>query len=271
MAAGEKLDPVLLWPKGAPRAKGNDPEDRPHLIPFLLPGPEKRPAIVVCPGGGYAGRAEHEGEPVAEWLNTLGLSAFVLHYRVAPYRYPQPLQDAQQAMRLVRARADEWHIDAKHVGILGFSAGGHLAISVATIFDTGHSQATDPIARQSSRPDALIACYPVVSFHQFGVSASMENLLGPSPDIGLELYLSLEHRITPDTPPSFLWHTADDSGVPVENSLLYATVCRRHQVPCELHVFPSGPHGLGLAADHPTVSVWPELCARWLKDTGFRK
>lgn len=269
-ATAKQLDPVLLWPEGVPGVLGNGPEDRPNLIPFLQPGPRKHAAIVVCPGGGYGGRAPHEADPIAEWLNGLGLSAFVLHYRVSPYRHPRPLQDAQRAIRMIRMHADEWNIDPRRLGILGFSAGGHLAVSAATIFDPGVPDAVDPISRQSCRPDALIGCYPVVSFGAFGHMGSLQNLLGSSPDVGLQLYLSLENRVTPETPPSFLWHTADDDGVPVENSLMLATAMRRHRVPCALHVFPHGNHGLALAPEDPTVRAWTDLCAQWLRDLGFR-
>jgi acetyl esterase/lipase len=263
------LESVPLWEKGAPGARGDGPEDRPRLTPYL-PGGTGRAAIVVCPGGGYGGRAPHEGEPVARWLCGLGVAGIVLDYRVAPYRHPIPLGDAQRAVRVVRFRAAEWGVDPARVGILGFSAGGHLAVSAATIYNEGRDGPADPIERLSCRPDALIACYPVITFDKFRHDGSMRNLLGQEPDERLREYLSLENRVTARTPPTFLWHTADDASVPVGNSLLLASALRRNGVPFALHVFPHGCHGLGLAPDDPTVRQWTDLCARWLDDIGFR-
>jgi acetyl esterase/lipase len=270
----EKRPTVLLWPDGAPGAKGEASEDKPRLTPYLVPGDGPRACIVVCPGGGYAGRAGHEGEPIARWLNTLGVSGFVLDYRVRPYRHPIPLGDAQRAIRTVRARATEWRIDPRRVGILGFSAGGHLAGSATTIFDDGKVDAADPIDRQPCRPDAAVLCYAVLTFGEFRHNGSMVNLLGKDPDPALRKAMSLETRVTVRTPPVFLWHTADDGAVPVENSLLFAAALRRHKVPFALHVFPRGPHGIGLgdgprAAKAPEARQWPALCAEWLKGIGF--
>ena len=270
----EQLPTVLLWPDGAPGAKGDSNEDKPRLTPYLVPGDGPRASVVVCPGGGYAMRAGHEGEPIARWLNTVGVSAFVLDYRVRPYRHPIPLGDAQRAVRTVRHRAAEWRIDPKRVGILGFSAGGHLAGSAATIFDEGNADAADPIDRQPSRPDAAVLCYAVLTFGDFRHNGSMVNLLGKDPDPKLQEEMSLETRVTARTPPVFLWHTADDGAVPVENSLLFATALRKHKVPFALHVFPRGPHGIGLAdgargAKAPEARQWPALFAEWLKGIGF--
>ncbi|HET6441522.1 MAG TPA: alpha/beta hydrolase [Phycisphaerae bacterium] len=268
-APADKPQAVFLWSDGAPGAKGNSLEDKPRITPYLVPGDGPNACVVVCPGGGYGGRAAHEGEPVARWLNTLGISGVVLDYRVAPYRHPIPLGDAQRAIRFVRAKAAEWRIDPKRVGILGFSAGGHLAASASTIFDAGNPDATDPIDRRSCRPDATVLCYPVITFGEFRHHCSMVNLLGNDPDPKLRESLSLETRVTPQTPPTFLWHTSDDSGVPVENSLLYAMALRKNKVPFALHVFPHGPHGIGLAANVPEARQWPTLCAEWLKGLGF--
>jgi acetyl esterase/lipase len=261
--------PVLLWPDGAPGARGDSPEDSPRLTLYLVSGDGPNACIVVCPGGGYGGRAAHEGEPVARWLNTLGLSAAVLDYRMAPYRHPIPLGDAQRALRLVRAKAADWRLDPRRVGILGFSAGGHLAASASTIFDAGDPDASDPVQRFRSRPDAAVLCYPVITFGEFRNNGSMVNLLGENADPDLRESLSLETRVTPQTPPTFLWHTRDDPAVPVENSLLYASALRRCNVPFALHVFPHGPHGTGLAADVPEVRQWPALCAAWLTALRF--
>lgn len=267
--------PILLWPAGAPGALPDQPADLPRITPYLVEGAGPFGCVIVCPGGGYGGRAAHEGEPIARWLNSAGVSAFVLDYRVRPYRHPIPLGDAQRAIRLVRSRAAEFRIDPKRIGILGFSAGGHLAGSAGTIFDDGKPDAADAIDRVSCRPDALILCYAVLSFGEFGHKGSMTNLLGPTPDEQLRQSLCLETRVTPQTPPTFLWHTADDSGVPVENSLLFAMALRKAKVPFALHVFPHGRHGLGLGREDrldpksQEVKQWPAICAEWLRAIGF--
>ncbi|MGI6610182.1 MAG: alpha/beta hydrolase [Limnochordia bacterium] len=256
---------VPLWNEQVPGALGSGEEDQPSLTPYLLGGEQARAAVVVCPGGGYAHRAAHEGEPVARWLNAIGLCAVVLRYRVAPYRHPYPLMDAQRALRLVRYKAKEWGIDPQRVGILGFSAGGHLAATAGTHFDAGSLSASDPVMRHSCRPDFLILCYPVITFgDQYAHLGSMRNLLGPEPSEEMRRHLSNEQQVTEATPSTFLWHTANDAGVPVENSLMFAAALSRHGVPWEMHIFPDGRHGLGLAAEHPQVRAWPELCATWL-------
>lgn len=259
---------VPLWDEQVPGALGSEEGDQPSLTPYLLDGEQTRAAVVVCPGGGYAHRAPHEGEPVARWLNSIGLHALVLRYRVTPYRHPCPLMDAQRALRLVRHKAGEWGIDPQRVGILGFSAGGHLAATSATHFDAGSPSASDPVMLQSCRPDFLILCYPVITFvGQYAHLGSMRNLLGPEPSEEMRNYLSNEQQVTGDTPPTFLWHTANDAGVPVENSLMFAAALSRHGVPWEMHIFPDGRHGLGLAPEHPQVRAWTELCATWLAKT----
>jgi acetyl esterase/lipase len=262
------MERILLWPDGAPGALGDDREDKPAIIPYLLPADEPRGAVVVCPGGGYQGRAPHEGEPVARWLNDLGLAAVVLDYRVAPYKHPYPLLDAQRALRLVRQRASDWGIDPGRVGILGFSAGGHLAATVGTHIPATTPDHPDPIERQSARPDFMILCYPVITFGEHGHAGVIKNLLGSHPSPELMELMCNEKQVTAETPPAFLWHTADDAAVPVENSLLFAMALRRHKVPFALHVFPSGRHGLGLAPDRPDVAAWKDLCASWLRQIG---
>ncbi len=268
---------VNLWPDGAPRPDGVVPEVEPFLVPCPVRG-KARGAVVVCPGGGYQGLAAHEAFPIAEWLNAAGIGAFVLRYRLAPHHHPAQLMDAQRAIRLVRARAEEWNVKPDHVGILGFSAGGHLTASAATHFASGRRSAKDPVERQSCRPDAAILCYPVITFSGGWNEGTRTNLLGKKPPKALVASLSNERQVTPRTPPTFLWHTSDDPVVRVENSLIFAEALRRNKVPFELHVFPSGPHGLGLARDNeiaglhkedPIVSQWPALCAKWLTSLGF--
>jgi acetyl esterase/lipase len=258
----------LIWPDGAPGALGDEAVDEPKITVYRAPADKATGvAIVVCPGGGYhALAADHEGRQIAEWLNSLGASAFVLQYRLGPrYRHPAPLQDAQRAIRLVRARARDWGVDPRRVGILGFSAGGHLASTAATHFDDGRPDAADPVERQGSRPDFAVLCYAVISlFDPPAHSGSRRNLLGEPADPKLVELLSNERQVTPRTPPTFLWHTADDDVVPVANSLLFFAALTKAGVPGELHVFPHGRHGVGLARDDAVLSQWPKLCAAWM-------
>lgn len=261
---------IPLWEENIP---GYDPkinnEETPSLIPYILENGMINSAIIVFPGGGYVKRADHEGEPIALWLNSIGVSAFVLNYRVAPYRYPYPLLDAKRAIRLVRYSAEKFSINPSKIGILGFSAGGHLACMTSIYFDNGNPNSEDPIDRVSSKPDALILCYPVISFLKFYHRGSMINLLGENPPEELRELLSGENSVKQDTPPTFIWHTADDSAVPVENSIFFVEALRRFDIPFELHIFQSGKHGLGLAKDNPSISMWTRLCENWLREIGF--
>jgi acetyl esterase/lipase len=265
----------LLWPGGAPGALGTEPVDKPKITVYLAPAERATgAAVVVCPGGGYqVVAADHEGKQIALWLNSLGVSAFVLQYRLGErYRHPVPLEDAQRAIRTVRSRAKEWRVDPRRIGILGFSAGGHLASTAATHFDDGRAGSADPIDRESSRPDFVVLCYAVISLEDPTAHAgSRRNLLGDPADPALVVLLSNEKQVTPRTPPTFLWHTADDSAVPVENSLLFFEALHKAGVPGELHVFPHGRHGLGLAPGDPAVSQWPRLCAAWMEGLGLLK
>ncbi|WP_189028320.1 alpha/beta hydrolase [Paenibacillus albidus] len=265
------METLILWPEGAPGASGSNDEDCPAITPYLVEG-ERNAAVIICPGGGYGMRAYHEGEPVAQWLNSLGISAFVLRYRVAPYLYPCALNDAQRAIRTVRLRAEEYRIDPDRVGILGFSAGGHLASTTGVLFDQGDPEAAEPVDRISSRPDALILCYPVITMNdEVGHEGSKRNLLGVRPDEGLVERLSSELQVTADTPQTFLWHTSDDASVPVENSLLFAAALSRYNIPFDLHVYTHGRHGLGLAEEEPFVAIWTDACASWLRMIGYTK
>ncbi|HEX2339561.1 MAG TPA: alpha/beta hydrolase [Vicinamibacterales bacterium] len=265
--------PVPLWPGGAPGALGSSPEDTPTISLYRPTGTSTGAAFVVCPGGGYARLADHEGHDVAVWLNGIGVTAVVLKYRLGPrYRHPAPLQDVARAIRTVRARAKEWSIDPGRIGVIGFSAGGHLASTIATRFDAGNQGAADPIERLSNRPDVAVLAYPVISMDE-GVThaGSRSNLLGPTPSAELVQAMSTDRRVTARTPPSFLFHTADDAGVPVENSLRFAAALRSANVPYELHVFETGRHGVGLAPDNPVLSAWPRLLESWLRTRKFIK
>lgn len=224
-----------------------------------------RPAILVLPGGGYARQADHEAEPVASWLSGLGIHAYVLRYRVAPHRHPAPLEDAKEAMVRIREGAFGLAVDSSRVGVLGFSAGGHLAATLSTAAATG-SAALDV---RAAVPDLTVLCYPVVSCLDEPHQGSVDNLLGGSPSDGLLREMSAELQVTAATPPAFLWHTADDEAVPVHHSLAYAASLARAGVPAELHVFPHGRHGIGLATDIPGPDQWTALCAAWLDRVGW--
>lgn len=271
-AHGER-ELLLLWPDGASGAVGVEPQDRPKLTVYRAAAAGANgAAAIVCPGGGYRTLAsDHEGKQVAEWLNTLGVSAFVLQFRVGPrYRHPAPLQDVQRALRLVRSRAADYGIDSRRVGVLGFSAGGHLAATAGTHFDDGKPDAADAVERKGSRPDFMVLAYPVISLTApFTHRGSLLFLLGEAPDPKLREELSNEKRVTARTPPTFLFHTADDISVPVENSLAFFAALRAESVPAELHVFEKGRHGVGLAQGEPALSAWPWLCEAWLRTHGF--
>ncbi len=266
-------EPFALWPEGAPGALGKEPADVPTLTPYLVPKERATGAsVVVCPGGGYQHLAEHEGRPVAEWLNSIGVTAFVLKYRLGPrYRHPSMLQDAQRAVRTVRARAAEWGLDPARVGILGFSAGGHLASTAGTHFDMGKPDAADPVERVSSRPSVMILIYPVITMREKSHAGSRRNLLGENPSPELVALLSNEERVTGETPPAFLVHTMTDTAVPVENTLTFVSALRKAGVPFELHLYERGPHGFGLGTARqnrpadPILSTWPAHAADWLR------
>lgn len=271
--AAHSQEPIILWPDGAPAAIGKEPADIPTLT--FYPAPKDKAtgaAVIVCPGGGYSHLADHEGGPVAEWLNTLGITAFVLKYRVGPrYHHPAPLLDAARAVRTVRARATEWQLDANRIGILGFSAGGHLASTIGTHFDAGKADASDPIERVSSRPDLMILIYPVITMREFTHAGSKRMLLGENAPEDLVKLLSNDEQVTKETPPAFLVHTADDPGVAVENSLRFAAALRKARVPVEIHVYEHGPHGFGLGTKDPILATWLQRCAEWLRVHGFMK
>ena len=253
-----------LW-EGTPPAMKVDDGFRPTLTACLLKTDEPLGAVIVVPGGGYAGRAEHEKWPIADFFNKAGLHAFVLDYRVSPHRHPEPLLDAQRAIRMVRSKAAEWKVKPDRIAILGFSAGGHLTASSGVFFEPGKPDASDPIERVSSRPDALVLCYPVISSKDFGHRGSFENLLGKEATEEEMAKLSLEDQVREDTPPAFLWSTADDKAVPVENSFQFARSLRMKGIPFEMHIYPKGPHGLGLAQSEPHIATWATLCAEWLR------
>lgn len=264
---------IPLWSSAPPGALGADEADIPAITVFLPRNvPPDTPAVIVCPGGSYVRlAANHEGRQVASFLNSLGMAAFVLRYRLGPrYNHPVELGDAQRTIRLVRSHAQEWRLDPARIGIMGFSAGGHLAMSASTQFDAGDWRATDTIDRAGSRPDFAILGYPVISMvapwtHQ----GSKTNLLGKNPDPELAKRLSGENAVTAETPPTFIFQTNADTTVPAENSAHYYLALRKAAVPAEMHVFEKGPHGVGLANDDPALSMWSTLLANWLRVRGI--
>jgi acetyl esterase/lipase len=266
---------IPLWSGRAPGAIGNDESDIPALTVYLpRTMAAATPAMIVCPGGGYVRLASnHEGRQVAGYLNSLGMAAFVLRYRLGPrYHHPIELGDAQRAIRMLRSHATEWRLDAARIGIIGFSAGGHLAMSASTMFDSGDARAPDAIDRAPSRPDFAVLAYPVISMsapwtHQ----GSKQNLLGDSPNADLVKQLSGENAVTKATPPTFIFQTNEDTVVPAENSLQYFLALRKAGVPAEMHVFEKGPHGVGLANDDVALSTWSTLLANWLRTRGVIK
>ena len=264
--------PELLWPTGAPGALGTADEDRPAITIYRADAATAvGTMVVVCPGGGYGMLAmDHEGVQVARWLNGLGITAAVLRYRLGPrYHHPIELGDARRAIRTVRTRAAELGVRPDRIGILGFSAGGHLASTAATHFDDGNPSASDPIDRASSRPDFAVLAYPVISMvAPYVHEGSRRNLLGDDPDPALLELLSNERQVTARTPPTFLFHTSDDEAVPVENSILFYLALRKAGVPAELHVYAHGEHGVGLAPKDPVLSTWPARCADWFRTIG---
>jgi acetyl esterase/lipase len=275
-AAEPKVE--LLWPNGAPGAKGNAEGDKPTLTIYLPPAQKATgAAVVICPGGGYGHLAvDHEGHQIAQWLNSFGVAGFIVKYRHrnsgAGYGHPVPLQDAQRAIRIVRSRAKEWDISPDRIGIIGFSAGGHLASSAATHFQESFGAPQDAIDRVSCRPDFAILVYPVISFTEpFTHTGSRKNLLGAKPDPALVQKMSNEKQVTPQTPPTFLIHSWEDKVVPVENSIHFYLALRRAQVPAEMHIVLKGAHGFGLGQKLGGAAAWPKLCEKWLEESGFLK
>lgn len=261
---------LRLWEGDAPGALGSEPRDIPTLT-IYLPEPEKASgaAMVIFPGGGYGVLAQHEGKDYALWLNEHGIAGFVVKYRLGSggYRHPVMLQDAARAVRTVRARAEEWKLDPERIGVMGSSAGGHLASTLLTHFEEGDASASDPIERVSSRPTLGILCYPVITMGEKTHQGSKNNLLGKDPAPELVRLLSNELQVTSNTPPTFLWHTFEDKGVVAENSLMFAAALQNARVPYSLHIYEKGRHGIGLANGHP----WTHNCLFWLEEHGFVK
>ena len=267
-----ELHTFRLWDKSAPGALGDKPEDIPTLTLYPATHHDKpTAAIIVAPGGSYHHlAANHEGRQLANWFNAMGITAFVLQYRLGPrYHHPIELGDAQRAMRLVRSRAKDFNIDPAAVGFMGFSAGGHLASTLATHFDSGSANAPDPVDRENCRPDFVILAYPVISMTaDYSHRGSAENLLGNPPDSALAKQLSNELNVTPTTPPTFLFSTSADTLVPPENTVAFYLALHKAGVPAEMHIFEKGPHGVGLDLNDVALSEWSTLLRNWLRTRG---
>jgi acetyl esterase/lipase len=286
--AAEPEREILLWPAGHPANQGDEPKvvdtpewtervtRSPGITPFLPEeGRRTGAAVVICPGGGYSGLAmEKEGLEVARWMRDRGIAGIVLRYRCGggPNQQPVPLEDAQRAIRTVRSHAQDWGVDPRRVGILGFSAGGHLASSAATMFDAGDAQNADPIEQQSSRPDFAVLVYPVISMEDGAThGGSRKNLLGENANEKLVDHWSTYRRVSDKTPPTFLVHASDDGGVPVKNSLLFYEALVNHHVPAELHIYEVGGHGFGMLRGDRPADKWPEQLQPWLASHGILK
>lgn len=264
---------VKLWESGIPGSDLSGNGDVPELIIHQVTSDQPTAGVVILPGGGYGGHAiDHEGHAFAQWFDSMGISSAICTYRMRGkgnqgkgYGHPAPMIDAQRAIQTLRSRAKELNLDPDRIGVIGFSAGGHLASTVSTQFSEADPNAADPILRVSSRPDFCILCYPVIALGKpFTHRGSQNNLLGPDADAELVQSLSNETRVSNQTPPTFLFHTAADKTVPVQNSLVYYEACVSHGVDVEMHLFNNGHHGLGLAASTPGASQWPGLCQQWL-------
>lgn len=261
---------IRLWNerKIEPR-KTSEESFQPFLELFLLSTGTPRGIVIIFPGGAYTHRAYHEGVPVAERFNRLGFHAAVVHHRVSPYVWPVPQEDAHRAIKIIRANAEKWAVKPDKTAVLGFSVGGNLAGCTAAYYDTVRADAGDSADAYSARPDATILCYPVITPlpAESAYRDSFYTLLGTKdlPDVKAEKY-ALDRLVNDKSPPAFLWHTAADNGVPVYNSLVYASALSRHKISFELHIYPRGGHGLGLGTDDsvPELRNWPDLCGAWL-------
>ena len=264
---------IPLWENRAPGALGDADTDRPTLTIFRAVGRQNGvTSVIVAPGGGYVNLSmDKEGRQVASWFNAMGVTAFVLKYRLGPrYHHPIELGDAQRAIRLVRSRAMELGVAPDRIGMMGFSAGGHLAATAGTRFDDGNAGAPDPADRVSSRPDFLILAYPVISFDPaIAHAGSVRSLLGENPSPPQIQESSADLHVTAKTPPTFLFSTNADTAVPSENSVRFYLALRQAKVPAEIHIFENGPHGVGLDLGDPALGLWPTLLTNWLRGRGL--
>ncbi len=266
-----EIQKLQLWEK-VPEVDGVEAKDLPAFTyyPAITIGGKARGVVLVLPGGGYSNHANHEGHSIACWLNGQGIHAYVLKYRVSPHRHPAPLADVQRAVRMIRSRTEECGYENK-VGVLGFSAGGHLCASAVTMYDWDVYEKTDEIDKFSAKPDAGILCYPVASFGEHAHVGSANNLLGADHDLEQRKKMSPEEHINVETPTCFIWSTSNDPVVKVQNSLLFAQKLANNGIQFELHVYPNGPHGIGMHnLDHyENCRDWAFACEKWLHKIGF--
>jgi acetyl esterase/lipase len=263
---------IKLWQTDIPHYNSQfqigQNENSSALTPYLINDGVKRACVIVFPGGAYMKRSDHEGGPVALWLNSLGINAFVLNYRVAPYKYPALMADAQRAVRFVRYNCEEYGVDPDKLGVLGFSAGGHLACVASALYQTQFYPVQDEIDRVSARPNISVLCYPVVSLLKYVHEETVTELLGSSSS-ELRESLSGEMIIHADMPPVFLWHTVEDQSVPVEHSIMLLQALRKNKTPVDCHIYNNGGHGLGIGLSPrgaaPVTAGWVEVCAEWLR------
>ena len=256
---------LSLWPSDAPLGDGTFEKKDPAIF-VHLPDPAKANglAMVICPGGGYGGKViGPEGHGIARWLNEHGIAGVVLDYRLPMGNYHRPLLDVQRAIRMVREHAPAWHLQANSIGIIGFSAGGHLAATAGTHFDAGDPQAPDKVERQSCRPDFMVLVYPVITMGPKGHGGSRNRFLGPSPAPEMVDFFSNEKQVTAATPPTFLTQAINDGVVPIDNSRMLLTALKAHQVPAELLEFPEGNHGFR-GYKGPEWDAWQKRCLEWL-------
>lgn len=264
--------PELLWANGAPMAQGTADIDQPTLTSYLPAQNPTKTGVIIAPGGGYAHLSmQKEGEDIALWLNAHGVAGFVLKYRLGPtYHHPVELGDAQRAIRTVRAHAAKLGLATDHVGMWGFSAGGHLTASAGTLYDQGPAASSDAIDKESARPDFLVLAYPVITLEEPQLHrGSLKYLLGDTPDPALVQLLSPEKHVTKDTPTTFIYTTTDDGTVPVMNSVMFYSALVSAKVSAEMHIFGHGPHGTGLAPAFPYLREWPDLLSAWMRSKGF--
>jgi acetyl esterase/lipase len=261
---------VMLYPHGAPGALGHGEQDKPRIYPFLPASRSTRASVLILPGGGYQFIAlGHEGIQYAQWLNAQGIAAFVLDYRVAPYKFPVEIADGRAAMRYIRSHASEFNLDPDRIGVWGSSAGGHLAATLATQCNIGAGP-TDTLADVPCQPNFAILAYPVIGMEEpVTHSGSRNNLLGPGPDPALARRLSAQFAVTAATPPTFLFATTGDPAVPVANSVSFYTALHAAGVPAEMHLYDYANHGCGLCGTIPELASWPGLLRAWLIHRGL--
>jgi acetyl esterase/lipase len=277
---------LKVWPNGAPDSNGMTlPEEtfegkrvrnvsEAEMYVYLPKiGVNTGAAMVICPGGGYMIEAmDHEGYEMAEWLATQGVAGIVLKYRLPYGHHEIPLEDVHRTMRIVRQKAAEWGINPSKIGIAGSSAGGHLASTAGTRFDLGNTEASDPIEKFSCRPDFMLLLYPVITFdEEYGHMGSRTNLIGANAKFDLVERYSNEKQVTAQTPPTFLVHADDDTGVPSRNSVEFYMALKKHKIPAEMHIFRQGGHGFGMNKKNLPVDQWPNLFTQWMKAQGITK